>query len=217
MQEFTIDPTFGQLVEQEMKHRGDTRAVAAVKMDISTSMLSDLLTGRPRNYGMGSLKKICEYAHLSADRILGLTEPTDDSSMLHTASYITGLSPRAVEMLASYNVSDWAVDTERATKYPGTASRRNVSNKLFEDEGIYLILSKITEYFEHIENSQENVNPASNQELLDACNVLNRYGYMALSHLELAQMDRQAISGQLSDLLQKLSGEDERWQRVLEE
>ena len=217
MQEFTIDPTFGQLVAQEMKKRGDTRAVAAVKMEISTSMLSDLLTGRPRNYSMFSLKKICEYAHLSADRILGLTEPADDSSMLHTASYITGLSPKAVEMLASYNVSDWAMETGRAKSYPETAPRRRVSNQLLEDEGSYQILSNITQYFVNVENGQTGVDLATNAELANALSVLDRYGYRALTRLELAQMSRQAIASQVDNHLQELSGERERWQEMPEE
>ncbi len=217
MQEFTIDPTFGQLVAQEMKKRGDTRAVAAVKMEISTSMLSDLLTGRPRNYSMFSLKKICEYAHLSADRILGLTEPADDSSMLHTASYITGLSPKAVEMLAAYNESDWAVETRRAKSYPETAQRRRVSNRLLEDEGSYQILSNITQYFVNVENGQTGVDLAANAELANALSVLDRYGYRALTRLELAQMSRQAIAGQVDNHLQELSGERERWQEMIEE
>ena len=92
MQDFKIDPSFGQLAEQKIKRRGDARAA---EMDISTSMLSDLLTGRPRNYSMYTLKKICEYGHFSADRILGLTEPANDSTMLRMVSYVTGLSPKA--------------------------------------------------------------------------------------------------------------------------
>ena len=207
MQEYTIDPTFGQLVAQEMKKRGDTRAVAAVKMEISTSMLSDLLTGRPRNYSMFSLKKICVYAHLSADRILGLTEPDDDSSMLQTASYITGLSPKAIEMLASHNLSDWAMETGRAKHE--TSSHRTISNKLLEDENCYHILSLIAQYFANVERTQDNIDLAAYPELANALSVLDRYGYRVLSRRELLEMNRQAITKLIDKRLQNLSRESQ--------
>lgn len=216
MQDFGIDPSFGQLVEQEMKRRGDTRAVAAEAMDISTSMLSDLLTGQPRNYSMTSLKKICEYAHLSADRILGLPDATGENAMLNSTSYITGLSPKAVELLSSYNISEWALETKRAKVSSENALRRKVSNKLLEYDYTYLVLSMITEYFDDVERMKETARPESNQELKNAIDVLDRNGYRVLSRPDVAQITRQAVLGLVDILLQECSGEVE-WRREISE
>lgn len=204
MQDFGIDPSFGQLVEQEMKRRGDTRAVAAAAMDISTSMLSDLLTGQPRNYSMTSLKKICEYAHLSADQVLGLAKPSDEADMFHTVQYATGLSPKAIEMLGTYNRSDWALETNRAVDF--TKVEQSVTNRLLEDDGTYDLLSSIFLYFIKMEHAKQEVKPTDDA-LINAMGFVTEYGFIVVTALAAAKHQRHIVSDAFVELLKRLSGE----------
>ena len=204
MQNFRIDPSFGQLVEQEMKRRGDTRAAAAEAMDISTSMLSDLLTGRPRNYGMSTFKKICEYGHFSADRVLGLTEPTDDSSLIQTASYVTGLSPKAIEMLGSYNRSGWAITTGRAEEF--SKIEQSIMNRLLEEDDTYTVLTSLLLYFMKMEQARQDVVPTDDA-LAEAVEVAAKYGFSVVTDLAAAKHQRHIASEAFVDLIKRLSGE----------
>ena len=204
MQDFKIDPSFGQLVEQEMKRRGDTRAAAAAEMDISTSMLSDLLTGRPRNYSMYTLKKICEYGHFSADRILGLSELADDSTMLQTVSYVTGLSPKAAEMLGSHNRSDWAVKTGLAEEF--AKIEQNTVNRLLEEEDTYLVLTSLMYYFIKMDIAKQDVVP-TDADFFNAMGFIARYGASVVSALAAARHQRHIVTEAFSDLIRRLSGE----------
>ena len=204
MENFKIDPSFGQLVEQEMKRRGDTRAAAAAEMDISTSMLSDLLTGRPRNYSMYTLKKICEYGHFSADRILGLTEPTDESTMLQTVNYVTGLSPRAAEMLGSYNRSVWAVKTGRAEEF--AKIEQNTVNCLLEDEDTYLVLTSLMYYFIKMDIARQD-SVQTDAAFFSAMRSIAKYGASVISALAAARHQRHIVTEAFSDLIKRLSGE----------
>ena len=204
MQDFKIDPSFGQLVEQEMKRRGDTRAAAAAEMDISTSMLSDLLTGRPRNYSMYSLKKICEYGHFSADRVLGLTEPADDSTLLQTASYVTGLSPKAAEMLGCFNRSDWAVKTGRKEDF--TKVEQDTVNRLLEHEDTYTVLASLMIYFTKMRLAKQEVVPTDDV-LIDAMALVGKYGFSVVTDLAAAKHQRHIVTEAFTDLIRRLSGE----------
>lgn len=204
MQNLKIDPSFGQLVEQEMKRRGDTRAAAAAEMDISTSMLSDLLTGRPRNYSMYSLKKICEYGHFSADRVLGLTEPADDSSLLQTVSYVTGLSPKAAEMLGSYNRSGWAVRTGRTEEF--SKIEQDTVNRLLEDEDTYGVLSSLLLYFMKMDSANQNVIPPDDA-LADAVGFVAKYGFSIVTDFAAAKHQRHIATEAFTNLIRRLSGE----------
>ena len=204
MQDFKIDPSFGQLVEQEMKRRGDTRAAAAAEMDISTSMLSDLLTGRPRNYSMSSLKKICEYGHFSADRVLGLTEPADDSTLLQTASYVTGLSPKAVEMLGCFNRSDWAVKTGRKEEF--SKVEQDTVNRLLEHEDTYTVLASLMIYFTKMRLAKQEVVPTDNV-LIDAMALVGKYGFSVVTDLAAAKHQRHIVTEAFTELIRRLSGE----------
>ena len=204
MENFKIDPSFGQLVEQEMKRRGDTRAAAAAEMDISTSMLSDLLTGRPRNYSMYTLKKICEYGHFSADRILGLSEPADDSTMLQTVNYVTGLSPKAAEMLGSYNRSDWAVKTGRAEEF--AKIEQNTVNRLLEEEDTYTALTSLMFYFVKMNIAKQDVVPTDNA-FSDAVGFIAKYGFSVVTALAAAKHQRHIATEAFTDLIRRLSGE----------
>ena len=204
MENFKIDPSFGQLVEQEMKRRGDTRAAAAAEMDISTSMLSDLLTGRPRNYSMYTLKKICEYGHFSADRILGLTEPTDESTMLQTVNYVTGLSPRAAELLGIYNRSDWAIDTGIAEEF--AKIEQNIVNRLLEEDDTYTVLTSLMLYFVKMDIARQDAVPTDGA-LADAVEVAAKYGFSVVTALAAARHQRHIVTEAFSDLIKRLSGE----------
>ena len=204
MQDFKIDPSFGQLVEQEMKRRGDTRAAAAAEMDISTSMLSDLLTGRPRNYSMYTLKKICEYGHFSADRILGLSEPTHESSQLQTVNYVTGLSPKAAEMLGLYNRSDWAIDTGLAEEF--AKIEQNIVNRLLEEDDTYTVLTSLMLYFVKMDIARQDAVPTDGA-LADAVEVAAKYGFSVVTALAAARHQRHIVTEAFSDLIKCLSGE----------
>ena len=204
MENFKIDPSFGQLVEQEMKRRSDTRAAAAAEMDISTSMLSDLLTGRPRNYSMYTLKKICEYGHFSADRILGLTEPADESTMLQTVNYVTGLSPKAAAMLGTYNRSDWAIDTGLAEVF--AEIEPNTVNRLLEEDDTYTVLSSLMLYFVKMNTARQDAVPTDSA-LADAVEVVAKYGFSVVSDLAAAKHQRHIVTEAFSDLIKRLSGE----------
>lgn len=204
MQDFGIDPSFGQLVEQEMKRRGDTRAVAAAAMDISTSMLSDLLTGQPRNYSMTSLKKICEYAHLSADQVLGLAKPSDEADMLHMVHYATGLSPKAIEMLGRYNRSDWALETNHAEDF--AKLEQVATNRLLEDEGTYSLLSLLQLYFMKMDQARQDVKPTDDA-LIDAMGFVSKYGFTVVTALAAAKHQRHITSDAFVELIKRLSGE----------
>ena len=204
MENFEIDPSFGQLVEQEMKRRGDTRAAAAAEMDISTSMLSDLLTGRPRNYSMHSLKKICEYGHFSADRVLGLTEPADDSTLLQTASYVTGLSPKSIEMLGKFNRSDWAVKTGRAEEF--AKIEQDTVNRLLEEEDTYTVLTSLFIYFLKMDFARQDVVP-TDEALEDAIAFVAKYGFSVVTDLAAAKHQRHIVTEAFTDLIRRLSGE----------
>ena len=206
MQNFKIDPSFGQLVEQEMKRRGDTRAAAAAEMDISTSMLSDLLTGRPRNYSMYTLKKICEYGHFSADRILGLTEPADESSLLQTVNYVTGLSPKAAEMLGIYNRSDWAIKTGRAGAEDFPKIEQGTANRLFEEEDTYTVLASLMLYFIKMNIARQNVVPTDDA-FSDAVGFIAKYGFSVVTDLAAAKHQRHIVTEAFTDLIRHLSGE----------
>lgn len=204
MENFKIDPSFGQLVEQEMKRRGDTRAAAAEEMDISTSMLSDLLTGRPRNYSMYTLKKICEYGHFSADRILGLSEPADESTLLQMVNYVTGLSPKAAEMLGIHNRSDWAVKTGRAEEF--AKIEQNTVNRLLEEEDTYLVLTSLMYYFIKMDIAKQDVVP-TDADFFNAMGFIARYGASVVSALAAARHQRHIVTEAFSDLIKRLSGE----------
>ena len=206
MENFKIDPSFGQLVEQEMKRRGDTRAAAAAEMDISTSMLSDILTGLPRNYRMYTLKKICEYGHFSADRILDLSEPADDSTMLQTVNYVTGLSPKAAEMLGSYNRSDWAIKTGRAGAEDFPKIEQNTVNRLLEEEDTYLVLTSLMYYFIKMDIAKQDVVP-TDADFFNAIGFIARYGASVVSALAAARHQRHIVTEAFSDLIKRLSGE----------
>ena len=204
MENFNIDPSFGQLVEQEMKRRGDTRAAAAEEMDISTSMLSDLLTGRPRNYSMYTLKKICEYGHFSADRILGLSEPADESTLLQTVNYVTGLSPKAAEMLGIHNRSDWAIDTGIAEEF--AKIEQNIVNRLLEENDTYTVLTSLMLYFVKMNTVRQDAVPTDSA-LADAVEVAAKYGFSVVTALAAARHQRHIVTEAFSDLIKRLSGE----------
>ena len=204
MENFKIDPSFGQLVEQEMKRRGDTRAAAAAEMDISTSMLSDLLTGRPRNYSMYTLKKICEYGHFSADRILGLTELADESSLLQTVNYVTGLSPKAAEMLGIYNRSNWAINTGLAEEFAKIA--QNIVNRLLEEDDTYTVLTSLMLYFVKMNIAKQDVVPTDDA-FSDAVGFIAKYGFSVVTDLAAAKHQRHIATEAFTDLIKRLSGE----------
>lgn len=204
MQNFKIDPSFGQLVEQEMKRRGDTRAAAAAEMDISTSMLSDLLTGRLRNYSMYSLKKICEYGNFSADRVLGLTEPADESSLLQTVGYVTGLSPKAIEMLGSYNRSGWALVTGRAEEFPKI--EQSTINRLLEEKDTYTVFTSLLLYFMKMDHARQDVVP-TDAALTNAVQAVGKYGFSVVSALAAAKHQRHIATEAFTELIKRLSGE----------
>ena len=206
MENFNIDPSFGQLVEQEMKRRGDTRAAAAAEMDISTSMLSDLLTGRPRNYSMYTLKKICEYGHFSADRILGLSEPADESSLLQTVNYVTGLSPKAAEMLGIHNRSDWALKTDRAGAEDFPKIEQETVNRLLEEDDTYTVLSSLMLYFMKMDHARQDVVPTDDA-LADAMAFVTKYGFSVVTALAAARHQRHIVTEAFTDLIKRLSGE----------
>lgn len=207
MKESTIDPIFGQMVGQEMKKRGDTRAIAAAQMEISTSMLSDLLTGQPRNYTMSTLKRICEYAHLSADAIMGLEETPDENKMLHIASRVTGLSPRAIELLAMNNQSEWAAESGRLIQNLPD-QRRDVVNKLLECRDTYDLITKITVYFKKVEHAKEPVQPSFDPIFIDALEVIKKRGFDVVNRVESAEKQRGEVVDKFKALIKMLSGED---------
>ena len=206
MENFKIDPSFGQLVEQEMKRRGDTRAAAAAEMEISTSMLSDLLTGRPRNYSMYTLKKICEYGHFSADRILGLSEPADESSLLQTVNYVTGLSPKAAEMLGIHNRSDCALKTDRAGAEDFPKIEQETVNRLLEEDDTYTVLSSLMLYFMKMDHARQDVAPTDDV-LADAMAFVTKYGFSVVTALAAARHQRHIVTEAFTDLIKRLSGE----------
>lgn len=211
MQEFNIDPAFGQIVDQAIKQHGDTRASAAVKMEISPSMLSDLITGRPRNYSMLSLKKICEYANLSADAVLGLSKLSDkdENVILQTVSYVTGLSIRSIELLAQSNQSRWAIESGRIVAAIQNDNRCAVTNELFGEQDTYRLIAMITRYFNDVKYASEDAEPPFDAEAIAALDILEKHGYKAISRIESAQLQRKETVAFFDELLKSLSGESE--------
>ena len=124
--------------------------------------------------------------------------------VLLAASYVTGLSPKALEMLGSYNRSDWAITTGRAEKFSNL--EQSVTNRLLEDEGTYNMLTSLLLYFMKMDQAKQDVVPTDDA-LAGAVEIAAKYGFSVVTALAAAKHQRHIVSEAFVDLIQRLSGE----------
>lgn len=192
-----INLTFGEKIDDLLKSSNETAAAAAKAMDVSPTLLSEIINGK-RKQGVTTsvLKKMCEHFEVSADYLLSLSDTKSPDTTVQAICNYTGLSDKAVQYLHLLKELQLVYKPE---------TRSDFLSELLEHKQFDYLLALLSQYV-RLSGTRIALEYSTSAEYTACSDILKSHGYVISTPYEQADtLYHERITNILRNILTDIS------------